>query len=101
MSPHTRSPSVKCVNTRHNGGTETFQTTEAQKDLMKYIILTQALRGSLEVAGFSNQFRLFSNLLGKIAVLILFERYISHVAQAGTTSPLVGETFSNTSDIYS
>lgn len=66
-------------------------TVKAQrhKDLMEYIDLEHAVRGFVGVVGFPTQPKILSSLQGQMAVIIHFERDISHLAQAGTTSPLV------------
>lgn len=76
-----------CIFLSTQSGMTAIPTVKAQrhKDLMEYIDLAHAARGFGGVVGFSTQLKLLSSLLGQMAVIIHFERDISHLAQAGTT----------------
>ena len=63
---------------------------QRHKELMEFTELAHAAWGFLGVVvGFSAQPRLLSNVLGKMAAIIHFKRYISHLTQSVMTSSLI------------
>lgn len=76
------------LHTKPNSSTLTVKA-QSHKDLMEYIDLAHAASGFVGVVGLSTKPKLLSSLQGQMAVIIHFERDISHLAQAGTTFPLV------------